>query len=154
MKIPYKTPRARAWRNAMVAGINAGIEQSLFSLRPGDNRWKGANDRSKDFFIFSFTVSDIPAVAAVSDAGYDEIFLHVVLWPKEGREHFVTLSNVDLYAGDLFAKGWLERRDGSYLQTPGSFGHSALACSFLRLDEAARLNIEPNGFSDSGKFRI
>src|SRR5579885_3304219 len=34
--IQYRSQRARAWRNAMVAAINAGLEQRLFSLRPGD----------------------------------------------------------------------------------------------------------------------
>ena len=33
--IGYTSLRDRAWRNMMVAGINAGIEKKLFSLLPG-----------------------------------------------------------------------------------------------------------------------
>jgi hypothetical protein len=37
----YKSPRTRAWRNLMVAAINAGLEQGHFGLTPDDNRWPG-----------------------------------------------------------------------------------------------------------------
>jgi hypothetical protein len=31
--------RRRAWRNLLIATINAGLEQNLFTLEPDDNRW-------------------------------------------------------------------------------------------------------------------
>ncbi len=33
------TGRYKAWRNLMVGAINAGLEQQMFGLRPGEN-WK------------------------------------------------------------------------------------------------------------------
>ena len=41
---PYKGDRALAWRNIMVAAINAGLEQRVFGLEPDQNFWPGAND--------------------------------------------------------------------------------------------------------------
>ncbi|HJQ17376.1 MAG TPA: hypothetical protein VJ859_10285 [Allosphingosinicella sp.] len=79
-----KSDRRRAWRNAMVAGINAALSRRLFSLRPGDNRWPGARREphaQQSAHVFRFEIEGIPAVASLWDAGWDEISVHVAFWP-------------------------------------------------------------------------
>ena len=58
----YRTTRARAWRNLMVAAINAGLERDLFSLEAGDDRWPtSAVDGRRDAYVFPFVLDGIGA---------------------------------------------------------------------------------------------
>jgi hypothetical protein len=149
--------RKQAWRNAMVAGINAGIEQRLFTIRPGDNRWDGwVGEREKNRgATYSFEVDGIPGIGFVSDAGYDELAIHVALWPTAEGERFVEAGNGGLYAGELFASGWLERRKGAWLQVSNDV---ATGWSFRsrrdRLRTVAVMQVRPHGFAASGSFII
>ncbi len=58
----------KAWRNAMVAAINAGLEQGIFGLKPGENFWPNAKNGYPDDVkpggaIFRFTFGgDVPAI--------------------------------------------------------------------------------------------
>lgn len=151
----YKTDRDKAWRNAMVAAINAGLQQNLFTLVPGDNRWPVTSDsdeRRKRRCVFRFDIGEVPAIGYVSDAGYDELSIHVALWPTKDGDRWVECWNADFAAGDVFASGWLERRDGAWLQTPIDVSRTSLACRKEKLSVVAALNVEPNGFADRGRF--
>ncbi len=151
-----KSTRRRAWRNAMVAGINAGLSRRLFSLRPGDNRWPGAQrdpHAQQNAFVFRFEIEGIPAVTSLWDAGWDEISVHVALWPSEDGERWIDVTNAGFHAGDLFASGWLERRNGAWLQVASDSGKNwSFRCRKHRLNEAAALQIRPAGFADRGTF--
>jgi hypothetical protein len=153
-----KSRRRRAWRNAMVATINEGIRRRFFTIRPGDNRWPGAkrdqHGRS-EAHVFPFEIGGIPAMGSVRDAGYDELSVHVALWPSADAARWVECSNAGWLVGDLFASGWLERRDGAWLQvsTSSSMGN-AFCCRQHRLDEVAALDIAPLGFADRGSFKL
>lgn len=153
-----KSARKRAWRNAMVAGINEAIDRRLFTVRPGDNRWPGAtNDRfeQREPFAFSFSVGEIPAVASVHDAGFDELSIHVALWPTPEGERWVKPINAGFLAGDVFASGWLERRDGAWLQVSRDRGQGwGFRCRQNRLGEVAALNLRPKGYADRGSFKL
>lgn len=148
--IKYASGRSLAWRNAIVAAVNAGLEQRLFSLSPGDNRWPGwSNNRSlSNGYVFEFAFNgNVPAFGYVSDAGYDELSIHVALWPTErGREN-VRAFNAGFHAGDLFAITWLERKVGAYIQTT----LSDFRCRQRRVHEVASASVEPHGFGDRGK---
>lgn len=153
-----KSMRKRAWRNVMVAGINAGLDMRLFSVRPNDNRWPGA---SKDRFtrnepyVYRFSIGSIPAIASVHDAGFDELSIHVALWPTSDSERWVRAANAGFHAGELFASGWLERRDGAWLQVSSDAGNGwNFACRKHRLDEAAAIEIRPKGYADRGNFKL
>ncbi len=154
-KIQYGSIRLRAWRNAMVSGINAGLAKRLFSVRPGDNRWDGATSEEKhrrgEVCIFHFMIDDIPAMASVSDAGFDELVIHVALWPTPDAEKWITSGNVGFHAGDLVACGWLERRSGAWLQATPKPG---FACRMNRLATGAELTVEPVGYADRGTFQL
>jgi hypothetical protein len=152
-----KSKRRRAWRNVMVAGINEGIDRRLFTIRPGDNRWPGASAEfgRGETFVFRFSVGAIPAVASVNNAGFDELSVHVALWPMPEGERWIKPMNGGFHAGDVFASGWLERRDGAWLQVPRdrSSGWS-FCCRQSRLKEVAALDLRPKGYADRGNFKL
>jgi hypothetical protein len=139
----------------MVSAINAGLQQRLFSLLPGDNRWLGfdaANNRNQyQGHVFRFVIDNIPAIGSVTDAGFDELSIHVAFWPTPDGERWVKSSNAFFLAGELFAYGWLERRDGAWLQTASKPG---LSCRKPRLAVAAGVDVRPRGYADRGNFKL
>lgn len=153
-----KSPRRRAWRNAMVAGINAALSRRFFSLRPGDNRWPGARrelHQQQSAHVFHFEIGGIPAVASLWDAGWDEISVHVAFWPTEDGERWVAAANAGFLAGDLFASGWLERRNGAWLQVSSDTGKNwSFRCRKSRLAAVAALQVRPAGYADRGSFAL
>jgi hypothetical protein len=133
----------------MVAAINAGLQQQLFSLIPGDNRWPAPIERgSRGPYVFPFEFDGIaPALCCVTDIVYDEISIHVALRPTKDGAQRVMAWGAGFLAGDATADGWLERRNGAYLQTsPRQF-----KCRKSLLPILARANVEPLGFVDHGR---
>lgn len=148
----YRSSRARAWRNAMVAGINAGIGQRHFTIRAGDNRWPEASQAGRrEAHIYRFEVDGIPAIASVRDAGFDELSIHVALWPTIDAERWVKAGFSGFLAGEVWASGWLERRDGAWLQFSKN---PEIRCRQRRLAQTADLEIRPRGFADRGNFKL
>jgi hypothetical protein len=151
-----KSARLRAWRNAMVAAINAGLDQHLFGLRMGDNRWPGHSDdpmQRGHAHVFHFRIGDIPATASVNDAGWDELSIHFALWPTPEAERSVSAAGTGFRIGEAVGSGWLERRDGAWLQvSEGGPGH--FVCRKPRLATVAALAVEPKGYSDRGNFKM
>lgn len=153
-RVRYRSERIRAWRNMMVAAINAGINQRLFSVRKGDNRWPGAGrgrDRSLRAHRYRFAIAGIPALAAVDDGGFDELRIFVAFWPSAEAERWVDVAGWGFKAGDARASGWVERRDAAYVQVPLDFD---LACRRARLTEVAAVDVKPCGYADRGTFRL
>jgi len=152
-----KSQRRRAWRNAMVAAINEGIRRRYFTIRPGDHRWPGAQrdqyERTRAQ-LFEFELNGIPAIGSVRDAGYDELSIHVAMWPTPDAARWVECINAGWLAGDLYASGWLERRDGAWLQVSTSGLGQAFRCRRRRLKELAEIEIVPLGFADRGSFKL
>lgn len=148
-------PRNKAWRNMMVATVNAGLEKKLFTLEPGGNFWpefepgdgkSGPNaGTGAHYYTFDFP-GGIPVRAYVKDAGYDELSIHVALWPT-GK--FMGCINTGFLAGEAYANGWLERRSGLYLQDTRFF-----TCRKHLVHEIANINIEPNGYGDRYRNRL
>ena len=152
---PYRALRAKAWRNAMVAAINAGLEQGHFGLKPGENLWPGAGDVERErsgpggaIYRFAFA-GGVPAIAWVGDAGFDELSVHVALWPTPEAERWIVCNNADRLAGEVFATSWLERRQAPYLQ-------EATNLFFARRDRitmVASAGVDPHraGYRDRGR---
>lgn len=158
-KIEYRnSTRMRAWRNAMVIGINEALNLRLFTLSPGDNRWPsaaaGVVGQGKSY-SFEFEFDSIPVVASVFDAGFDELSIHVALWPTERGKYWVGASGAGFLAGEVYSSGWLERRDGAWLQVPSDCGTSSnFRCRQHRLQKVASLDVHPKGFADRGSFKL
>lgn len=147
-EIEYRSLRAKAWRNLMVCTINEGIRQKLFSLRAYDNRWPGADPESQGHrgtdCTFPFRLPDgTPALGYVVDAGFGELSIHVAVKPIGNR---VRAHNAGFTAGDAFATGWLERKDGAWLQS-SEFLH----CREALLQPLAQLEVSPVGYGDRGR---
>jgi hypothetical protein len=146
-KIDYKTPRAKAWRNLMVAATNAGIEQKLFSLRKDDNRWPGAG-KPKDYgYVYRFDIYGLPALGCVRDIGFGELAIHAALKPTPDGEIFVCGDKAGFYAGEAFGMTWLERDQGAYLQTSLAYFRVRRAV----LPFLANVEIQTKGYGDRGK---
>jgi hypothetical protein len=151
----HRSTRKRAWRNAMVAAINAGLEQRLFSIRPGDCRWPewSADSSRRRGTEFTFSVGDIPAIGWVNDAGFNELAIHVALWPSSEGKRFVGAINGGFLAGEVFAMGWLEREEGAWLQVGNGAGASwTFRCRRERLAAVAALDVRPRGYAADGSF--
>lgn len=139
--IEYKTARQRAWRNLMVLAVNAALDQKLFTLHPGDNRFRDANSAGSSF---DFTLPNgLPARGTLSDAGFDEVAVHVAVNPK--REHVRAMSQFD--AGDAVGMTWLERQRGAWIQSSDTEFH----CRKAFLAVLAELSVEPRGYGDRGR---
>lgn len=151
--VKYRSKRDRGWRNLLVAAVNAGITQRLFTIRPGDNRWPGAVEFDEMGFgpshVYRFTIGDIPAIASVSDVGWNELSIHVALWPTVDADHWIGCSNAGLMAGEACATSWLERQKGVWLQVATD---KFFVCRTKRLDTVATLEVPPICFGDRGGF--
>lgn len=136
--IEYKTDRAKAWRNLMICGINAGLAQKLFSLRAGDDRFSEGK-------AFDFTLPGGESARGwVSDAGFSELAIHAAVNPKGD---WVRSYNAGFSAGDVFGTTWLERKRGAWMQT----SMSSFRCRKLWLAKLAALDVAPNGYGDRGR---
>lgn len=142
----YKTRRQKAWRNLVVCTVNEALRRRLFSLRPGDNRWPGRDVPHQTSYLFDFSLpSGLPARAAIHDAGFDELSVHVAVNPKGDR---VAGYGAGFSAGDAFAATWLERQRGAWIQsTDDSF-----RCRQVLTDTLANMTIEPLGYGDRGRL--
>ena len=137
--------RLPAWRNLMVAGINAGLEQGVFDLE------ETANASESEGRIYRFAFAGLPAMAYARDIGYGELSIHVAVNPTGRCEKFIAASNAGFVAGDGYASGWLERRKGKWLQTTDK-PCGAFRRDLLPLLAAAR--IEPAGYDDHGPLMM
>ncbi|MBI2240792.1 MAG: hypothetical protein HYU59_08320 [Magnetospirillum gryphiswaldense] len=135
--------RVTAWRNMMIAAINAGLDQGLFGLDANDNRWAG------DCHVYQFDFAGMAAIACVSDIGCGELGIHVAVKPTADGERHIKAFDAGLYAGDAFASGYLEREDGKWLQV------SEKPCNAFRnalLPVIAAAAMTPKGYKGNGRF--
>jgi hypothetical protein len=140
--IQYKSERRKAWRNLMVCTVNAALQQRLFTLRPGDNRFPDNMRRGE---LFDFTLPNgLPARGSVSDAGFDELAVHAAVHPKG---EWVRTANGGFTAGDAFGTTWVERRLGAWMQT----SVTSFRCRKGLLSPLAGLDIRPMGYGDRGR---
>jgi hypothetical protein len=139
--IEYKTVRQLAWRNLMVCAVNAALDQKLFGLRPGDNRFKGMQHPEQ---TFDFVLPNGLAVrGSIADIGHDEISIHAAVNPKGDA---VRAFNAGFDAGDAFGTTWVERRNGAWIQS----NDRNFTCRRDLAPTLAALEVKPAGFGDRG----
>lgn len=154
---PFKTYPLRkqrgvrwtGWRNLMVATINAGLEQRLFGLSPGEDWWPGADPKNngglRGRYRFTFD-GDLSATATVAAISGDELAIDVLLDPHNAQIEADRCDGLD--DGAACAHGWLERRLGAWIQDGGE----QFACKRVALARVAAVRIEPHGYADQGSF--
>lgn len=136
--IDYAGERKKAWRNLMVCAINAALEQRLFTLRAGDNRFG-------DGQLFDFILpGGLPARGWVGDAGFDELSVHAAVHPKGD---WVRAANARFEAGEAWGQTWLERRTGFWMQSSSKL----FACRHSLIPALAGLQVAPKGYGDRGR---
>lgn len=145
--------KATVWRSVMIAGINEAIRRRLLTIRPGDNRWPSSDDRGAGF---DFSIGGEPAYGHLHDAGFDEVRIKVLVWPAPDVAEWAPAAAFHrdhaYRQGDLYASGWLERRDGAWLQTASS---PTFFCRRSRMETAGGFTIgRPLGFAPSGPFKM
>jgi hypothetical protein len=150
--LPLRTRRGvrwHAWRNLLVAAVNAGLEQNIFGLSPGENWWTGAKSKSYECKrgVYNFKVNEeMTAIASVKANSHDELYIMVILNPRKADiepEWYQGLSD-----GDAIAHCWLERRLGAWIQDGGE-GFRCRRFMHLKL---ANLAVEPKGYAEQGSF--
>ena len=139
-----------AWRNLLVAAINAGVEQRVFGLSPDQNWWpdaKPGTNRGCGTGIYQFTFDHhISAWTSVTVTSGDEISIRVVLNPRNEIKDPSECSG--LGNADAYAHGWLERRLGIWIQDGGE----DFSCKRTVHEKIAAVTIDPIGYSDQGSF--
>ena len=141
-EIEYNSLREKAWRNLMVCAVNAALEQKLFGLTAGDNRFP---DNMRRGHRYDFMLPNgLPGRGAISDAGFDEVSVHAAVNPKGEK---VPFFNGGFPAGDAVGSTWIERRDGAWMQTSETSFH----CRRPLLSLLAKLAVEPSGYGDRGR---
>lgn len=147
-RYPIKAKRGvrwNAWRNLMVAAINAGLEQRLFGLSPDEDWWPGADTSGRGHYRFAFD-GDLPAVATVASIGAGELSISVLLDPES---HDIEAEfGFGIRDGKAAAHGWLERRLGAWLMDGGE----DFSCKRLIQPRLAAARVESTGYSDIGSF--
>jgi hypothetical protein len=106
--------RLEAWRNLMIAAINAGLDQAIFTLIPKDNEQNGVT--------YEFEFDGRPAVGWARSAAYGELSIHVMLEPSPQAREYLSSWNAYQFRAEwgatAMAYGFLERTDGKWLQLP------------------------------------
>lgn len=142
--------KRRAWRNVMVAAINAGLDQGHFGLEPGDNRWP--DPIGDAMFEYNFNIGDIPALAGVFEIGGQELRVAAALWPTEEGRKWINVGNgIGFDLAPVSAMGWLERKLGYWLQDAHHWP-THFKCRRHYIEQIAAISIEPNGYADHGRF--
>lgn len=146
---PKRSARWHAWRNLLVTALNAGLEQRLFGLEPGQNWWPGGAPESQacEVGTFGFVVDgNLRAVASVDCHAGDELSLYVIVQPR--RNDIVPCFWNGLGDGDAVAHGWIERELGAWIQDGGE----QFSCRRALQPRLVGMEVEPRGYADRGSF--
>jgi hypothetical protein len=139
--------KERLGQKVLIRAINEFLRRGLFTLESGGNHL--ANP------VIEFEMEGISAIASVADIGHDELTIHITLWPNERGKEFIQTaalhSNHRLDRGGFYAKAWLERKNGAWLQTSNGLPH--VSCARDKRGEVERMTWEkPLGYSADGQF--
>ncbi|MAF02078.1 hypothetical protein [Herbaspirillum sp.] len=148
--IEYKTKRHKAWRNLMVATVNEALRRRIFSLRPGDNRWPGHDERTiRSRFEFDFVLPTGDAArATVDDIGFDELAIDAAVNLRKQMVFSGYYAN--LKECDAAGTTWLERQTGAWIQS----AVDSFKCSRILEQKLLAMEVEPLGYGDKGRVRM
>ncbi|PJI39158.1 hypothetical protein [Ferrovibrio sp.] len=137
-------PTWDAWRNIMVAAVNAGLDQGHFGLEPDDNRFEGQDH------VYRFDLEGLPGIAYVRAMADGELILHAAINGSKQAEQRIRVGMSGLLGGEGFSEGRMERLDRKYL-------HSVRPYTSFRttlLFQVSEMKVEPNGFTTMPPLQI
>lgn len=137
-------PTWEAWRNVMVAAVNAGIEQGHFSLEPDDNRFDGEG------YVYRFDLDGIPAIAYVKAMAEGKLMFHAALHPTRHADQAIRVGMSGFAAGEAFSQGMMERLDRRFLTSTRPYTSFRLPL----LDKVVGLKVEPKGFTTMPSLQV
>ena len=134
-------------QKALIFATNELIRQEKITLEPTNNHG--------EYHIVRFDIGGIPAVASCADIGHGELSLHVALWPTpKGYEHirsWISAPSLRLSMGGFYTSGWLERKNGAWIQSSNGFPNTSSRSGLLAKLESLPWE-EPLGFLADGQF--
>ncbi len=129
----------------MVSVINAALERNLVSLEYNQDDVQSAR------VDFDFTLPNgMQCRGCLNEARHGEVSFAVCVNLKAGEKPAMDSS---LKSCDATASGWLERKDGQWLQCEHR-GYGHFSCRRTLLMQLAELEVEPIGYSDRGRFYL
>lgn len=134
--------RYRARRNALVSAINAGLENELFTLEDSEQKVDQ---------VYQHLIGGISAVTYVHSIGFGELSFHVAIQPTPECMKLIRGAFAGFHAGEGWVTGWLERKEGKWIQTSTS-GKNTTRIRKTLVSRLAAVSVEPNGYSDRGRF--
>ena len=140
-----RRPRYKAWRNVIVASVNAGIKSGRMSLDT-----EGDVDPSPLVFQLSDGMN-IATVFYCNQCPWSEISVTAWVNPINGNlpEAGVAYGMPRSDLADCTAQGWIERRNGKWIQDGVLF-----RCRRSLIKPLSEVHIEPDGFLDHGRFYL
>jgi hypothetical protein len=101
--------RTIAKQNLLVASVNAALERHLLTLEC----------EPVASAVFEFNIGPYPVIAALDDAGFDEVAIKAIVCPTELGRRMVQCAIFHGWQrfGEATTFAWLERRTGKYLQS-------------------------------------
>lgn len=138
-------PKTKIAMTALSAGINACLEQRLFSLEVSP----GAPD-TRETFTTDFLLAGRRAVVKACEIGHCEMSIAVAVPNATCNDPFDLLNfSYRLHKGyDLICTGWLERKTGKFIQ--GTIQSSARKYPWI--SALADLEVKRAGYEISNKF--
>jgi hypothetical protein len=151
--IEYRSRRNKAWRNLMVASINAGLQLRKFGLQPEEDfevsERQDGRERPRPGF-YEFKLEGLPVLAYVEEAGFEELSIYAMVKPTAKARKDILWEHNDSSAGAVWARCWFERRTGAWIQSSTGY----FRCQRPYLDLLSGLDIEPQGFGDRGNIMM
>lgn len=87
-------------------------------------------------------------MAFIDDAGHGELKVHAVAQPTDMCAEWIRASGAGFRLGEAVAEGWVERKEGAWLQesTP------QFKCRNAIKPLLASIVVEPQGYTDHGRL--
>lgn len=143
--------RLRAFANLLTFATNQFIHSNIFNLDPGTIPPKGGVE------LLVVYPDGTPCKIRCNDAGYGEIGINVLYGIKCADPPMYTfVSRESKEICFAHATGWLERREGKYLQIPTGSTSIELYCEKDVCKQLAELEIRPisDSFEKRGPFHL
>jgi len=154
----YSCPRAKAGPKLLFLAINHGLNRGFFGLKPGQNNWSkpvdayDAREAERAPFLFEFKHHEMTISAAVADIGHGELSIQAICNPSASGRQVLGSSGAALSDGDASEFGWLERKNGPYLQSDPAVGGVEYHGRRATTARLSTLDVEPLGYAPTGPF--